>query len=151
MQPLTNSQNLWVQEMRCLWGLSLDNAICLPSYLSVGDRPGLSEIVLPYIHRILAQTSLASASFSITACKAVLQSISFVSLHFQKKDRKKWVIKHVEMMWEGKWNSWLKSNFCRLEAVIRKNSWNLSSLISHLHFPRARVKQMDHITVCDVS
>lgn len=120
IQTWTNFRNLWVQEMRSLWGLGLGNAICLPSCLSVGDRPGLSEIVFPYIPRILTQTSLASAACSITACKAILQSISFVSLHFQKTDSKKWVIKHVEIMWEGKWNNWWPSNFCRLEAVIRK-------------------------------
>lgn len=74
--------------MRCLWGLGPGNAICSALYLSKGDRPGLSEIVLPCVPRILAQPSLASTSSSITACKAILQRISFVSLHFQKKDRR---------------------------------------------------------------
>lgn len=90
-----------MHEVRCLWGLGPGSAICLPSYLPVGDRPGLSETVLPCAPRILAQTGLASASCSITACKAKLQNMSFVSLHFQKKNSKKWLIRLVETMWEG--------------------------------------------------
>lgn len=47
-----NSRNLQVEEMRYLQGLGPGNDIYLLSHLSVGDRPGLSEIVLPYFAMI---------------------------------------------------------------------------------------------------
>lgn len=57
--------------MRCLWG----NAISLPSYLPVGDGPGLSKIVLPMFtetlprlawHQLLAQSLPAEQYYRVS-------------------------------------------------------------------------------------
>lgn len=129
--PLTKSQKVWVQEMRYLGRIAPSNDVSLPSYLSVGDRPGSQKLLFPTFPESLPRLgrALASAPCSVTACKAILQSISSVSLHFQRKNsRNDW------------WNT---RKFCGKAKEIfgehvvsvcwrlnsEKNTWSLCTLI----------------------
>lgn len=99
--------------------------------MSVDDRMASQKLLFPTFPESLPSLGqdLASASCSITACKAILQNISFVSLHFQRKDSKndrgntrKLCGKAKEVIGENEVSvGW------RLKS--EKNTWNLCTLI----------------------
>lgn len=107
------------------------NDVSLPSYLSVGDRLAFQKLLFPTFPESLPRLGrdLASASCSITACRAILQSISFVSLHFQRKDSKNdwWNTRKLR----GKAKEIVGENAVSVGWRLQseKNIWDLCTLI----------------------
>lgn len=107
------------------------NDVSLPSYLSVGDRLTFQKLLFPTFPESLPRLGqdLASASCSITAWRSILQSVSFVSLHFQRKDSKNdwWNTRKLR----GKAKEIVGENAVSVGWRLQpeKNTWNLCPLI----------------------